>query len=151
MEISNDVLVAGVGAAIGSIVTAVVSFVLHRRSLAHERRLAREKVDWDFLSTTLPILSRFFSKTTPDRVSSENDVFLMIDEVYSSLREGTFRGIFAGTGDTAPIASNVRSYSELLNKYVRNEITRDNLELHRKRALVEVSVYWKEIFPKDGS
>lgn len=60
MQISGEVLAAIVGAVAGSTVTAIVSFVLHKQSLAHEQRLARQKVDWDFLSTTLPVLSRLF-------------------------------------------------------------------------------------------
>ncbi|MEQ1577072.1 MAG: hypothetical protein ABL894_05400 [Hyphomicrobium sp.] len=147
MEISSEVLGAIIGATVGSIATAIVSFVLHKRSLAHERHLAREKVDWDFLSTTLPVLSRLFSSTTPDRMASENDVFLMLDDVYASLREGTFRGIFSGSAHTEPISGNVHTYSEVLKKYVRREIGRDELELHRKRALDEVSTHWKKLLP----
>lgn len=147
MEISSDVVAAIAGAAIGSAATAVVSFVLHKRSMAHERRLAREKVDWDFLSTTLPVLSRLFSSTTPDRVKSEDDVFFMIDDVYASLREGTFRGIFTGSAQTEPISGNVFSYSEALKKYVRREIPREDLERQRKQALDEVSAHWKKILP----
>jgi hypothetical protein len=147
MEISSEVLGAILGATIGSIATAIVSYVLHRRSLAHERQLVREKVDWDFLSTTLPVLSRLFSSTTPDRMTSENDVFLMLDDVYASLREGTFRGIFTGSSHTEPISSNVYSYSEMLKKYVHREISREELELHRKQALDEVSAHWKVLLP----
>jgi len=147
MQISGEVLAAIVGAMVGSALTAIVSFVLHRKGLAHERRLARQKVDWDFLSTTLPVLSRLFSTTTPDRVKTEDDVFLMLDDVYASLREGTFRGIFSGSAHTEPISSNVHSYSEALKQYVRREISREHLEEHRKRALDEVSAHWKKLLP----
>jgi len=147
MQMSNEVLGAIVGAVIGSLATAVVSYVLHKRSMAHERQLARERVDWDFLSATLPVLSRLFSSTTPDRLQSENDVFLLLDDVYASLREGTFRGIFTGTGMTEPISGNVHEYSEILNKYVRRDISRKDLELHRKRALDEVTAHWKKLLP----
>lgn len=147
MEISSEVLGAIVGATIGCISTALISYVLHKRTVAHERRLAREKVDWDFLSTTLPVLSRLFSVTTPDRLASENDVFLMLDDVYASLREGTFRGIFSGSAHTEPISGNVQSYSEALKLYVRRELTREELEVQRKRALDEVSVHWKKLLP----
>lgn len=147
MEISNDIITAVVGAIVGSAATAVVSFVLHKRSMAHERRLAREKVDWDFLSTTLPVLSRLFSSTTPDRMKSEDDIFVMMDDVYASLREGTFRGIFTGSAQTEPISGNVFSYSEALKKYVRREIPREELELQRKQALDQVSAHWKKILP----
>jgi hypothetical protein len=121
MELSSEVVGAIVGATIGSLATAVVSYVLHKRSLAHERRLAREKVDWDFLATTLPVISRLFSATTPDKVKTEDDVFQMIDEVYTSMREGTFRGIFSGSAHTEPISGNVYTYSEALKQYVRRE------------------------------
>ncbi|MFM9845909.1 MAG: hypothetical protein ACKVP3_01960 [Hyphomicrobiaceae bacterium] len=151
MQISGEVLAAIVGATVGSIVTAIISFVLHKKGLAHERRLARQKVDWDFLSTTLPVLSRLFSSTTPDRLKTEDDVFLMIDDVYASLREGTFRGIFSGSAHTEPISSNVYSYSEALKQYVRREISREQLELHRKRALDEVSAHWKKLLPDAAS
>ena len=147
MEISNDIITAVVGAIVGSAATAVVSFVLHKRSMAHERRLAREKVDWDFLSTTLPVLSRLFSSTTPDRMKSEDDVFVILDDVYTSLREGTFRGIFTGSAQTEPISGNVYSYSEALKKYVRRELPREDLELQRKQALDQVSAHWKKILP----
>jgi hypothetical protein len=147
MEISGDIIAAVVGAAVGSAATAIVSFVLHKRSMAHERRLAREKVDWDFLSTTLPVLSRFFSSTTPDRMKTEDDVFMMLDDVYASLREGTFRGIFTGSAHTEPISGNVYSYSEALKKYVRREMPREELELQRKQALDDVSAHWKKILP----
>ncbi|MEQ1714932.1 MAG: hypothetical protein ABL907_02915 [Hyphomicrobium sp.] len=147
MDIPSDLTAAIAGAIAGSIVTAVVSVVLHKRSLAHERKLAREKVDWDFLATTLPVLSRFFSSTTPDRMKSEDDVFLMLDDVYASLREGTFRGIFTGSAHTEPISGNVYSYSEALKKYVRREMPRDDLEFHRKQALDEVSAHWKKLLP----
>ncbi len=60
MELSSDLTEAIAGAIIGSIATAVVSFILHRKSLEHTRPLAREKVDWDFLAETLPVLSRPF-------------------------------------------------------------------------------------------
>lgn len=148
MEISTDILAAIAGAATGSILTAAVSYVVHRQSLAHERRLARQKVDWDFLATTLPVLSRLFSSTTPDRMASENDVFMLTDDVYASLREGTFRGIFTGSSHTEPISGNVSTYTEALKKYVRREMSRDELELHRKRALDEVSVHWKKLLPQ---
>ena len=144
---ADEVWAAVIGAALGSVITGVVSVVIQVRSLRHERSLARERMDWDFLSTTLPVLSRLFAKTTPERVKSEADVFLLKDDVYSSLREGTFRGVFAGTTDTAPIASNVYSYTETLAQYVRGEITRDALEGERRRAIEEVSQHWKEIFP----
>jgi hypothetical protein len=147
MEISSDVIAAIVGAVVGSAATAVVSVVLHKRSMAHERRLAREKVDWDFLSTTLPVLSRLFSSTTSDRVKTEDDVFMMLDDVYASLREGTFRGIFTGSTHTEPISGNVYAYSEALKKYVRREIPREELELQRKQALDDVSAHWKKILP----
>lgn len=147
MEESSDILAAIVGAAIGSIATAIVSFVLHKRGLAHERRLARDKVDWDFLAATLPVISRLFSSTTPDRMTTENDVFLLLDDVYTSLREGTFRGIFTGSSHTEPISGNVHDYSEVLKKYVRHEISRAELEAHRRRALDEVSVHWKKLLP----
>jgi hypothetical protein len=151
MQISGEVLAAIVGAMVGSAMTAIVSFVLHRKGLAHERRLARQKVDWDFLSATLPVLSRLFSSTTPDRVKTEDDVFLMIDDVYASLREGTFRGIFSGSAHTEPISSNVYSYSEALKQYVRRDISREQLELHRKRALDDVSAHWKKLLPDTAS
>jgi hypothetical protein len=147
MEISSEVMGAIPGAAIGSIATAIVSYVMHKRSLAHERRLAREKVDWEFLSATLPVLSRLFSRTTPDRMTSDDDVYCMVDDVYASLREGTFRGIFSGSSHTAPISGNVSSYSEMLKKYVHREISREELELHRKQALDEVSAHWKVLLP----
>ncbi len=147
MDISNEVLGAIVGAAIGSAATAVISYVLHKRSLAHERRLAREKVDWDFLSATLPVLSRFFSSTTPDRMKSENDVFLILHDVYASLREGTFRGIFSGSARTEPISGNVHTYSEALKQYVDRKISREDLELVRKRAIDEVGAHWKKLLP----
>jgi hypothetical protein len=86
MQISGELMAAIVGAVVGSTLTAIISFVLHRQSLAHQQRLARQKVDWDFLSSTLPVLSRLFSSTTPDRVKTEDDVFLMLDDVYASLR-----------------------------------------------------------------
>ena len=148
MEISTEILSAIAGAATGSLVTAIASYILHRQSLAHERRMARQKVDWDFLATTLPVLSRFFSSTTPDRMTSEDDVFMLTDDVYASLREGTFRGIFTGSSHTEPISGNVYSYTEALKKYVRREMSRDELELHRKRALDEVSVHWKKLLPQ---
>ena len=47
MDISTEILAAIAGAATGSLLTAVVSYVLHRQSLAHERKLARQKVDLD--------------------------------------------------------------------------------------------------------
>jgi hypothetical protein len=93
------------------------------------------------------VLSRLFSSTTPDRVKTEDEVFLMLDDVYASLREGTFRGIFSGSAHTEPISSNVYSYSEALKKYVRREISREQLEQHRKRALDEVSAHWKKLLP----
>jgi hypothetical protein len=148
VEISTEILSAIAGAVTGSIVTGIVSYILHRQSLAHQRQLARQKVDWDFLATTLPVLSRLFSSTTPDRMKSENDVFNLTDDVYASLREGTFRGIFTGSSNTQPISGNVSAYSEALNKYVRREMPRDELELHRKRALDEVSAHWKKLLPK---
>ncbi len=144
---SDDIITAIIGAVAGSAATAVVSFLLHKRSMAHERRLAREKVDWDFLSTTLPVLSRLFSSTTPDRLKTEDDVFMMLDDVYASLREGTFRGIFTGSAHTEPISGNVFSYAEALKKYVRREMPRDELELQRKRALDDVGAHWKKILP----
>ncbi len=147
MQISSDVVGAIVGATIGAVGTGAISYILHMRSLAQERRLAREKVDWDFLSATLPVLSRLFSSTTPDRMQSENDVFLLLDDVYASLREGTFRGIFSGTATTEPISGNVHTYAELLNKYVRREVSRQELEHHRKRCLDEVSAHWKKLLP----
>jgi hypothetical protein len=147
MEMSDDIITAIIGAVAGSAATAVVSFLLHKRSMAHERRLAREKVDWDFLSTTLPVLSRLFSSTTPDRLKTEDDVFMMLDDVYASLREGTFRGIFTGSAHTEPISGNVFSYAEALKKYVRREMPRDELELQRKRALDDVGAHWKKILP----
>ena len=147
MELSNDIITTIIGAAFGAAATAAVSFVLHKRSIAHQRRLAREKVDWDFLSTTLPVLSRFFSSTTPDRMKSEDDVFTILDDVYASLREGTFRGIFTGSAHTEPISGNVFSYAEALKKYVRREMPREELELQRKRALDEVGAHWKKILP----
>lgn len=147
MDIPSDVISAVAGAAAGSAITGIVSFILHRQSMRHERRLAREKVNWDFLSTTLPVLSRFFSSTTPDRMKSEDDVFLMLDDVYASLREGTFRGIFTGSAHTEPISGNVFSYSEVLKKYVRREIPRDELEQQRKQALDAVSAHWKKLLP----
>ncbi len=147
MEMSDDIITAVIGAVVGSAATAVVSFLLHKRSMAHERRLAREKVDWDFLSTTLPVLSRLFSSTTPDRLKTEDDVFMMLDDVYASLREGTFRGIFTGSAHTEPISGNVFSYAEALKKYVRREMPRDELELQRKRALDDVGAHWKKILP----
>jgi len=147
MQMSGEVLGAIVGAVIGAVATAVVSYVLHRRSLAHERQLARQKVDWDFLSATLPVLSRLFSSTTPNRLQSENDVFLLLDDVYASLREGTFRGIFTGSGMTEPISGNVHAYSEMLKKCVSRELSREDLEQHRKRALDEVSAHWKKLLP----
>ena len=151
MPISSEVLGAIVGATIGSIATAIVSFVLHKRSLAHERRLAREKVDWDFLATTLPVLSRLFSTTTPDRLTSENDVLLLVDDVYASLREGSFRGIFTGSANTEPISGNVFSYSEGLRKFVRREISREELERQRKQAVDEVGAHWKKLLPHAGN
>ena len=147
MELSSDIIAAIAGAVAGSIVTGAVSFILHKKSLAHERRLAREKVDSDFLATTLPVLSRLFSSTAPDRMKSEDDVFLMLDDVYASLREGTFRGIFTGSAHTEPISGNVHLYSEALKKYVRREMPRDELEVHRKQALDEVSAHWKKLLP----
>lgn len=147
MEVSGDIITAIAGAVAGSIVTGFVSFVLHKRSMAHERQLARQKVDWDFLSTTLPVLSRLFSSTTPDRVKSEDDVFMMLDDVYASLREGTFRGIFTGSAHTEPISGNVYSYSEALKKYVRREMPREELEVCRKQALDAVSAHWKKLLP----
>ena len=148
MEMSTEIVAAVAGAVAGSIVTGIVSYLLHRQSLAHERQLARKKVDWDFLATTLPVLSRLFSSTTPDRMASENDVFMLTDDVYASLREGTFRGIFTGSSHTEPISGNVYSYTEALKKYVRREMSRDELELHRKKALDEVSVHWKKLLPQ---
>ncbi|MFN0219287.1 MAG: hypothetical protein ACKVP4_10780 [Hyphomicrobium sp.] len=148
MEISSDIIASIAGAISGSIVTGIVSFALHKRSMAHERRLAREKVDWDFLSTTLPVLSRLFSSTTPDRIKTEDDVFLLLDDVYASLREGTFRGVFTGSAHTEPISGNVHSYSEALKKYVRREMPREDLEVHRKRALDEVGAHWKKLLPE---
>lgn len=147
MQISGEIWAAIVGATIGSAVTAIISFVLHRQSLAQERRLARQKVDWDFLSTTLPVLSRLFSSTTPDRVKTEDDVFVMLNDVYASLREGTFRGIFSGSAHTEPISSNVHAYSEALKQYVRRDISRGQLELQRKSALDDVSAHWKKLLP----
>ena len=148
MLISSEVLGAIVGAVGGAIVTAVISYALHKRSMAHERRLAREKLDWDFLSTTLPVLSRLFSATTPDRVNSENDVFVLIDDVYASLREGTFRGIFSGSAATEPISGNVHAYAEALRQYLRREISRDQLERHRQRALEAVGAHWRKLLPE---
>ncbi len=148
MELSNEIAGAIAGAVTGSVLTGLVSYVLHRKSLAHERRLARQKVDWDFLATTLPVLSRLFSVTTPDRLATENDVFAMTDDVYASLREGTFRGIFTGSSHTEPISGNVYSYTEELKKYVRRELSRDELEVHRKRALDEISSHWKKLLPE---
>ena len=148
MLLSDEVQGALVGAVIGSLLTGLISYLLHRKSLAHERRLAREKVDWDFLATTLPVLSRFFSVTTPDRMATENDVFILTDDVYASLREGTFRGIFTGSSHTEPISGNVYSYTEALKRYVRREVSREELELERKRALDEVSAHWKKLLPE---
>lgn len=145
--ISAEIVAAVIGATLGCLLTGIVSFVLHMRSLRHERSLARERMDWEFLSTTLPVLSKLFAKTTPDRIKSEADVFLITDDVYSALREGTFRGVFTGTSDTAPISGNVQSYTEHLGRYVRGEITREELENHRRQAIEEVSLHWKEIFP----
>lgn len=145
---STEIVAAVAGAVAGSIVTGIVSYLLHRQSLAHERQLARKKVDWDFLATTLPVLSRLFSSTTPDRMASEDDVFMLTDDVYASLREGTFRGIFTGSSHTEPISGNVYSYTEALKKYVRREMSRDELETHRKKALDEVSVHWKKLLPQ---
>jgi hypothetical protein len=147
MNMSSEVLGAIVGAVLGSFATGLLSYILHTRSLAHERRLARQKVDWDFLSATLPVLSRLFSTTTPEKVKSEQDVFLLVDDVYTSLREGTFRGIFSGSAHTEPISGNVHSYSEALNRYVRREITREELEQQRKKALEDVSAHWKKLLP----
>lgn len=148
MEMSIEIVAAVAGAVAGSIVTGIVSYLLHRQSLAHERQLARKKVDWDFLATTLPVLSRLFSSTTPDRMKSEDDVFMLTDDVYASLREGTFRGIFTGTSNTEPISGNVSTYTEALKKYVRREMSRDELETHRKKALDEVSIHWKKLLPQ---
>lgn len=147
MELTSDLTAAIAGAIAGSIATAVVSFVLHKKSLEHARRLAREKVDWDFLAATLPVLSRLFSTTTPERLKSEDDVFLMLDDVYASLREGTFRGIFTGSAHTEPISGNVHVYSEALKNYIRGQIPREELETHRKQALDEVSAHWKKLLP----
>ena len=147
MELPTELSAAVSGAAFGSIATAIVSFILHKKTVEHERRLAREKFDWDFLATTLPVLSRLFSSATPDRLKSEDDVFLMLDDVYASLREGAFRGIFTGTGPTEPISGNVRTYAEALTKYVRREMPREALETHRKKALDEVSGHWKTLLP----
>ena len=80
-------------------------------------------------------------------MASENDVFLMLDDVYASLREGTFRGIFSGSAHTEPISGNVHTYSEALKKYVRREISREELELQRKQSLDEVSAHWKKLLP----
>ncbi len=151
MELSSEVLAAIVGAAIGSFATAIVSLVVHKQSMAHERRLARQKVDWDFLTATLPVLSRLFSSTTPDRLKTEDEVFLMVDDVYASLREGTFRGIFTGSSHTEPISGNVHSYAETLKQYVRGEISREQLEGQRKRAVDEVAVHWKKILPAQAA
>ena len=147
MEMPSDILSAIVGAGAGSAATAIVSYMLHKQSMAHERRLAREKVDWDFLSATLPVLSRLFSSTTPDRMKSEDDVFVMLDDVYASLREGTFRGIFTGSSHTEPISGNVHTYSEALKKYVRREMPREDLEVQRKQALDAVSAHRKKLLP----
>jgi hypothetical protein len=148
MLLSDEVQGAIVGAVIGSLLTGLISYLLHRKSLAHERRLAREKVDWDFLATTLPVLSRFFSVTTPDRMATENDVFILTDDVYASLREGTFRGIFTGSSHTEPISGNVHAYTEALKHYVRRELSREELEVERKRALDQVSAHWKKLLPE---
>jgi hypothetical protein len=147
VDLSNDIITAIIGAVAGSLFTALVSVILHKKSMAHERSLARQKVDWDFLSWTLPVLSRLFSSTTPDRVKSEDDVFALLDDVYTSLREGTFRGIFTGSAQTEPISGNVYDYSEALKKYVRRDISREELEAQRKRALDQVSAHWKKILP----
>lgn len=80
-------------------------------------------------------------------MKSEDDVFLMLDDVYASLREGTFRGIFTGSARTEPISGNVHAYSEALKKYARREMPRDELEVHRKQALDEVSAHWKKLLP----
>ena len=63
----------------------------------------------------------------------------MLDDVYASLREGTFRGIFTGSARTEPISSNVHAYSEALKKYIRGQMPREELEVHRKQALEETS------------
>ena len=148
MLLSDEVQGAIVGAVIGSLLTGLISYLLHRKSLAHERRLAREKVDCDFLAPPLPVLSRFFSVTTPDRMATENDVFILTDDVYASLREGTFRGIFTGSSHTEPISGNVHAYTEALKHYVRRELSREELEVERKRALDQVSAHWKKLLPE---
>lgn len=79
---------------------------------------------------------------------SEDDVFMLTDDVYASLREGAFRGILTGSAHTEPISGNVYTYSEALKKYVRREMPRDELELHRRRALDEVSAHWKKLLPQ---
>ena len=101
MQLSQEIIAAIIGALLGSALTAIISIVLHSRSLAHERKLRDEQVvherklqdeqrTWDFLGRLIPVLSSLFAKATPEAIRNAVEVDDLVQRAMMSGREAGF-------------------------------------------------------------
>ena len=81
-------------------------------------------------------------------MTSENDVSMLDARCLRLAARRHLPRHISGSSNTEPISGNVHTYTEALKKYVRREMSRDELELQRKRATDEVSVHWKKLLPQ---
>ena len=153
MQLSQELIGAVVGAVLGSGFTAVISLVLHNRSIANERRLRDEQVaherklqdeqrTWDFLGRLIPVLSALFAKATPDSVRDAAEIDDLVQRAFMSGREAGFWDILPGSADLAP-----RDYGEKLKQYRDRQITREELERDRRTAIERISKFVNALKP----
>ena len=158
MQLSQELIGAVVGAVLGSGFTAVISLVLHNRSIANERRLRDEQVaherklqdeqrTWDFLGRLIPVLSALFAKATPDSVRDAAEIDDLVQRAFISGREAGFWDILPGSADLAPITDTARDYGEKLKQYRDRQITREELEQDRRTAIERISKFVNALKP----
>jgi hypothetical protein len=158
MQMSQEVLAAIVGALLGSVITAVISIVLHNRSLAHERKLRDEQIvhehklqneqrTWDFLGRLIPVLSALFSKATPEGIRDAAEVDDLVHRALMSGREAGFWDILPGSANLAPITDTARDYGEKLKHYRNGQITREQLERERRAGIQRITEFVNVLKP----
>lgn len=158
MQLSQELVGAIAGAVIGSLFTAIVSLVLHNRSIAnerklrdeqiaHERKLQDEQRTWDFLGRLIPVLSALFGKATPDSVRDAAEIDDLVQRAFMSGREAGFWDILPGSADLAPITDTARDYGEKLKQYRDRRISREELEQDRRAGIERISKFVNVLKP----
>ena len=158
MQLSQELIGGVTGAVLGSVLTAIISLVLHSRSMAnerklrdeaiaHERKLQDEQRTWDFLGRLIPVLSALFGKATPDGIREASEVDDLVQRAFMSGREAGFWSILPGSADLAPITDTARDYGERLKQYRNREITREELERDRRAAIERITDFVNVLKP----